>query len=858
VAHTVEFGTAGDAWEVLAATPERGTELLRTGRAGFVGRKRELEALTRAVERTRDERTPQLVTLIGAPGIGKSRLVHEVRRKHDAGAIAWLEAHSAPYDDGHAFGPLVQLVKARAGILDSDGPLRASEKLRATVASLGLANPGWMVEQLERLGGPARPPQEDAGRDAAFAAWVRFLEALARETPLALVFEDLHWADEGTLDFLAHLGASVVDSPLLVLCTARPELLERRPAWGGGVRDAASIALAPLATAAVAELLRALLDGAPTPQLLGWLVERVDGNPLFAGEFVRVLVEGALVERDERGAWRLRDDGAARLLPESVHGIIAARIDALAPEQRAMIRDASVVGRVFWADAVAGTDAPDSPLRALALRDFVTRERGSRFEGQEQYAFKHALICDVAYGQLPRTVRADKHRVAAEWLERHAQGEDAAELIAHHRWQALEQRDARRAPEPDLVRTALESLARAGERARRLYAYRDAASHLRRALALTRLDGTGADRRAALEESLGDVVVLGDPEAGRAAYERALALLSPAARLDRGRLHRKRATTFPADQQREAAHALAAFGEAEAALGGPPETETASWWEERIELEFDRLQHLYFTGERTAFSVAVERARPLVDRHGTPLQQARMLHHLASVQTRRDRCVVAPLTIERVRRGLATVEATGDLPLICSWRFTLGWVVLFAGRLEEAEQWLSSSLELAVAVGDTTRRVRALCYLSLVHRLRGDVRRTDDTARAALAVALEARMRMYAAQASAHLAWVAYRERRAAELGKRLEQAWAMWDAGDPSNPPFQWMMLWPDLGRAAADDRHRDALACARRLLAPDCQPPPEPLRRCLADAVAADDPAAARALLAEAVGLAPAHGML
>ena len=201
------------------------------------------------------------MTLIGAPGIGKSRLALELRRMQDDGAVTWLEARAAPYGDGLAFWPLAQLVKARAGILDSDEPRRASEKLRATVSSLGTANPEWMVEQLERLVAPAGRTQDDPGRDAAFAAWLRFLEALAGEAPLVLVFEDLQWADEGTLDFLAHLGASVVDAPLLVLCIARPELLERRPGWGGGARDAASITLAPLGTADVAELVTALLGG---------------------------------------------------------------------------------------------------------------------------------------------------------------------------------------------------------------------------------------------------------------------------------------------------------------------------------------------------------------------------------------------------------------------------------------------------------------------------------------------------------------------------------------------------------------------------------------------------------------------
>ncbi len=517
------------------------------------------------------------------------------------------------------------------------------------------------------------------------------------------------------------------------------------------------------------------------------------------------------------------------------------------------------LAKTFWADAVAalgdGTSALEPSLRALARRDFIGLQDGSRFEGQEQYAFKHALICDVAYGQLRRGARAAKHRLAAEWLETHAPGEDAAELIAHHRWSAFELGGG----DPADVRQTLDSLARAGERARSLYANADAASHFRRALALAVRDGAdvGADRRAALEEALGDVLVLGDPDAARDAFERALVLIPPASRLRRGRLHRKRGASYPA-QQGGADDARAAFAEAEAAFGAAGETENPAWWEERIELEFGRLQLVYLTGGD--LSAAVERAQPLVARHGTPLQRERLLYHLAMAQLRRDRFAVEPATIDRVRHGLATVEASGDLPAICSWRFTLGFVLVFANRLDEAEERLSSSLELASAIGDTTRRIRSLTYLALAHRLRGDAERTQERAQTALVAAGDAGISPYVATAHAHLGWAAYRQGRRAQAREHVDRAWAIWPVG-PQVSPFQWMVLWPRLGLAEAGSRHNEAVDCARRLLAPQSQPPPVPLLDRLTRAVAATDrgdPVSARALLADAVALAPAHGLL
>jgi hypothetical protein len=278
----------------------------------------------------------------------------------------------------------------------------------------------------------------------AFTAWRRFCEALAEQNPTVLVIEDLHWADELLLDFLDHLVDWADQVPLLVVATARPELLSRRPGWGGGKPNSAIVSLAPLTEADTARLVGGLLSQVLLPaEVQAALLARSGGNPLYAEEYVRMLADRGFLKK-AGGSWRL-DRGKELPLPESVHGIIAARLDALAPEEKALLQDAAVFGKVGWVGALAalGNTQPfqvEQRLHTLERREFLRRERRSQVAGERQYAFRHVLVRDVAYAQLPRALRADKHRRVAEWLQRLSpdRAEDRAELLAHHFSAALE------------------------------------------------------------------------------------------------------------------------------------------------------------------------------------------------------------------------------------------------------------------------------------------------------------------------------------------------------------------------------------------------------------------------------------
>jgi AAA ATPase domain len=402
------------------------------------------------------------VTLVGVPGIGKSRLVAELARvvEESDELVAWREGRSLPYGDGVTFWALAEIVKAQAGILESDPVEQAQEKLRTAVERLASdpAEAQWLERHLRPLAGLA--DESSAGAGEVFAAWRRFLEALADERPLVLVFEDLHWSDDALLDFVDQLVERVATVPLLVLATARPELLQRRAGWGGGKPNAATISLPPLTEIETARLLQAVLDQsvveAGTQEAL---LARAGGNPLYAEQYARVLVErGDLSE-----------------LPETVQGIIAARLDALPEDEKLLLQDAAVVGNVFWLGAVEAVGGvprwqAEELLHALERKEFVRRSRSSSVASESEYGFRHLLIRDVAYGQIPRAARSQKHRAAAGWIDSLGRPEEQAELLAHHYLRALELAEAAGLETEALARPAREALRDAGDRAAALYA----------------------------------------------------------------------------------------------------------------------------------------------------------------------------------------------------------------------------------------------------------------------------------------------------------------------------------------------------------------------------------------------------
>jgi class 3 adenylate cyclase/tetratricopeptide (TPR) repeat protein len=444
-------------WEVDQARARVGVEL-RTPTTPLVGRERERELLLGAFERARGERATQLVTIVGVPGIGKSRLVAELyaELEREPDITYWRSGRSLPYGEGAAFWAFAEMVKAQAGILETDDADDAERKLRESVALIvPEADAPWVESRLRPLIGL---DSAAGAREESFAAWRRLVESLAEHRPTVVVFEDLHWADDDLLDFVDELVDWLTDVPLLVVATARPELFDRRPGWGGGKLNAVSVSLSPLGDEDTVRLFATLLDRSVLPaETQQTLLARAGGNPLYAEQFARMLEE-----RGEQGD-----------LPETVQGIIAARLDSLPAEEKQLLLDAAVLGKTFWLGALGGGDKAEELLRALQRKEFVRRERRGTVAGETEFAFSHLLVRDVAYGQIPRAERAVKHAHAARWIESLAadRSEDISELLVHHYLAALELSRAAGADVTQLVEPAIAALVDATERALRLSAF---------------------------------------------------------------------------------------------------------------------------------------------------------------------------------------------------------------------------------------------------------------------------------------------------------------------------------------------------------------------------------------------------
>jgi DNA-binding SARP family transcriptional activator len=469
------------AWEAIATSSVLGKDAVQSRETPLVGREQELALLISTARRVRIDRKAQLVTLIGVPGIGKSRLASELftALAADTG-LRWRQGRCLPYGDGVGYWAIGEIVKSHAQILEGDAAELAERKLRLAVADVVVdsTEAEWITRQLQPLigTGDEQPSLKRDSQPHPFAAARSLFEALAEQAPLVIAVEDLHWADDQLLDFVEHLVDWVSDLPLLVLCTARPELLDRRPRWGGGKANATTISLRPLHDDETVQVLaeslsRPLVDVETEAALLAG----AGGNPLYAEQYARILLE--------------REHPNELPVPETVQAIIAARLDTLGADDKGLLHDAAVLGNVFWSGGVAAMSSCDRSaveqrLHNLERKEFVRRRHRSAVGGEEEYTFRHILFRDVGYAQIPRGQRAEKHRLAAEWIDSLVDDrDDHVELLADHYRRALE-----------LIRETGGDDALISERAR--FAFRDAGG---RASALGAFDAAVRFYRQALE-----------------------------------------------------------------------------------------------------------------------------------------------------------------------------------------------------------------------------------------------------------------------------------------------------------------------------------------------------------------------
>jgi class 3 adenylate cyclase len=451
----------------------------------FVGRDAELAALGAAYRRVLDNGSTHLVTISGEAGVGKTRLVREFweRMASETPEPLRRTGRCLPYGQGITYWPVAEILKEHFEILEND-PAEIVRQRLGEREILGL------TLDLD-VGGDLHPL---AARDRLHAGWVEFMEELVAERPAVVLVEDLHWAEAPLLDLLERLLRDV-RGPMLLIATARPELFDLRPAWGGARRDASTIELESLPTEAAVRMLSQLLGAELPGGVSDVVVRQAEGNPFFVEEILESLIDqGVLMPIN--GGWTVSELPAGFVVPDSVQAVLAARIDLLPPAEKAALQAGSVIGRVFWTGPVYELVPGSQPdFRVLEDRDFIRRRSGSTISGETEYAFKHQLTREVAYAGLPKGKRARLHADFAEWLARFGGGRDEhAALLARHYAEAALPADADLAwagaeKELERIRTAaVEWLHRAAELAVSRYDIDEALDLLHRAAELAPSD----------------------------------------------------------------------------------------------------------------------------------------------------------------------------------------------------------------------------------------------------------------------------------------------------------------------------------------------------------------------------------
>ncbi|HEX2088776.1 MAG TPA: adenylate/guanylate cyclase domain-containing protein [Actinomycetota bacterium] len=491
-------------WRALRVLGGRGGALKSSGlEAPFVGRDRELRLVKELFHGSADEKKAHLLSVVGIGGIGKSRLSWEFYKYIDglADLVYWHRGRCLAYGEGVTYWALAEMVRMRARIAEAEDQRSASEKLRAVVEEF-VPDPEerkWIEPRLANLLGVEE--RTTGERSDLFSAWRLFFERLADVSPTVLVFEDLQWADKGLMDFIEYLLEWSRNHPLFVVTLARPELTDRHPAWGSGKRNFTSLNLEPLGDHAMRALLDGLAPGLP-PELEAEILGRAEGVPLYAVETVRMLIDRGLLVR-EGARYRVAGDVPALEVPETLHALIAARLDGLTPDERQVIQHASILGKTFTKSSVGALSGRsegevEGVLNALVRKEVLGLQADPRAPERGQYGFLQDLVRRVAYQTLSKRERKTLHLAAAEWIKSSWSDEqEIVEVLASHYVEAYQA--VPDAPDANEIKAkAAAALVGAGRRASSLAAHGEAQRYYEQALGLT---DDAADRGRLLEQA---------------------------------------------------------------------------------------------------------------------------------------------------------------------------------------------------------------------------------------------------------------------------------------------------------------------------------------------------------------------
>ena len=813
--------------------PARGIEGLRSK---LVGRDHELIKIREVLTGLRSG-VGGVLAVVGEAGVGKSRLVAEAFGTFSPD-LARAEGRALSHTTGMSHWMARDVLRALLGCSENANTAELDLALRRSVEHV---TPAEFQDVYPYLATLLHLELQDEMRDRVkflstealhgriLHAFQSYVAARARREPLILFWEDLHWCDPSSFRVVETLLSLTNEIPLLLVLAYRPEeetaqKLQRQAETVAGQRFHL-IEIAPLTREQSGSLVEALLQIENLPDRMHDLIlDRAEGNPFFIEELLRSLLDsGAVTVRAGRIVASESIERAA--VPQTVEGVLTARMDRLASTDKSALQNAAVIGRMFQQKVLETIGSSKmrqnlgSSLSELQRRDFIHPARQPATVSDD-YIFKHAITQDVAYHALLKSRRKQIHQKVGEALEALFPDRlpELSPTLAYH----FERAEAR-------VK-ALKYLKQAGERAQAIFANTEAEAFYRSALNQAgSLQEKGRDTGtvvtvAKIHESLGDVLQLGGRhQEARASYAQSLELVSREDRVGRSRLQRKIGSAYTLE--RRFAAMTEAFDMANAELGDNAVEPVAEWWNEKMQILLEQMHLLYWQGMSEEMTQLADRYRPVIEERGTPIQRGTFFQRLGLSHLSRNGYLPGQEAVSLMELAVSTSSNSGDLGTRSHIRFTAGLVHVLAGNLDEAIEHLHAALALGERVGDRVVQARCHTYLAVAHRRAGNEAETRRSAERTGALAGQLGMVEYVAMADANLAWLAWREKRPSDVESLGSEALKLWHGmEDPYG--FDWMALLPLIAVAVENDRLGEALEHTGNLFGEHQHPLPPKLK--------------------------------
>jgi class 3 adenylate cyclase/tetratricopeptide (TPR) repeat protein len=816
--------------------------------ASLIGRDAELRVVNSVATRLQDGKGG-VIAIIGEAGLGKSRLLREAR-SHAEMKGTWIEGRALPYTAGENYFLAREVLCSLVGLTpnmvsEEDGSLLLLRSLTDAVDGQAAETYPFLARLLdlpldENSSERIRFVSPEALQAGIVDSFCTYVQARAERRPLVLVWEDLHWCDPSSLRIFEALLPLCAETPILLICALRPDDTRALAAVGGphGDRDARihRIELSPLTRPQSAALVRDLLHIEDLPASIRDLIlDRAEGNPFFLEELLQSLMEEKLIVLDGHQV-RITADIGALEIPETIEAVIAARLDRLAPANKHTLQRAAVIGRIFERRVLARLDPEkageaaqnlDRALAELQRREFIYAADNEAAADEDNYSFKHAITHSVTYESLLLARRRELHRLVAEiietlWSERL---EEMCVPLAYHYERG------------DVPPKAVHYLVRAAERARTTFANTEAINFYQSALQQlaqsSPADPANQILTAQCHEHLADVLTLaGKHEEARAALRSALASVAESYGIARSRLFRKIGYSHSVQHQYE--ESARAFDAAEMELKKLPPTDETAWWEEKVQIQLERLHLLYWQGMAEEMRQLADSCREIVEKRATAIQLGKFFLMLALSLLTGSRYRPSQECVDLARRGVAAIESCPVSPELAHIRFVLGLVLFWKRNFEEAMTACRAALAVAEKCGDLVVQARCLAYLTSACRCAGEITAARNMAVRTHDLAFKLGMLEYMAIARANLSWVEWREGnhdKARQLGEEALRRWHSME--DPYG--FDWMALWPLIAVAQSEGDIDAAVIHLRALFGPNQHPLPDQLSAVARQTIAA-----------------------